>query len=73
MAIDETRTGLESELTQAVDELHTALQLAADASASISALLPKVGAISSLFDELDAVIRSGRQQIGQVGIESQAA
>jgi hypothetical protein len=73
MAIDETRTGLESELTHAVDELQTALQHAADASASIRALLPKVGAIGSLFDELDAVIRTGRQQIGQGGAASEAA
>jgi hypothetical protein len=72
MAFDETRTVLENELTQAVDELQTALQHAGEASASIRALLPKVGAIGSLFDELDAVIRSHRQQIGQTGTESAA-
>jgi hypothetical protein len=73
MAIDETRTGLENELTRAVDDLDTTLRRAADASATIRALLPKVGAINSLFDELDAEIRNGRQQIGHVGVESQAA
>ena len=67
MASDETRTGLENELSAAVGELQIALQQAADASAVIKTLLPKVGAIGSLFDELDAVIRSGRQQIGQAG------
>ncbi|MEK7693716.1 MAG: hypothetical protein AAB349_05935, partial [Chloroflexota bacterium] len=66
MASDDIRIGLESELSKAVEDLHTALQRAADATASIKALLPKVGAIGSLFDELDAVIRSGRQQIGPV-------
>lgn len=66
MASDDTRIGLESELSKAVEDLHTALQRAADATASIKALLPKVGAIGALFDELDAVIRNGRQQIGPV-------
>jgi hypothetical protein len=65
MAMDGPRTELEAELGQAVDDLHAALQRAADATTSIRALLPKVGAIGGLFDELDAVIRSGRQQIGQ--------
>ena len=67
MASEQTRTGLEDEISVAVGELQAALQQAADASAAIKALLPKVGAIGSLFDELDAVIRSGRQQIGQAG------
>ncbi len=67
MASDVTRTGLEDELSAAVGELQIALQHAADASAAIKTLLPKVGAIGSLFDELDAVIRSGRQQISQAG------
>lgn len=61
----ETRTGLEGELSQAIDELHAALQHATDATASIRALLPKVGSIGRMFDELDAVIQSGRQQIGE--------
>jgi len=65
MASETTRTGLEGELSQAIDELHAALQHATDATASIRALLPKVGSISHMFDELDAVIGSGRQQIGE--------
>ncbi len=64
MAIDESRTGLENELSQALGELQISLQQATSASATIQSLLPKIGAIGSLFDELDAVIRSGRQQIG---------
>lgn len=63
MASDGTRTELESELGQAVENLQAALRQAAEATAAIQVLLPKVGAIGSLFDELDAVIRSGRQQI----------
>ena len=62
--MDATGNGLETELAHAVDALHSALQLAADASASIKTLLPKLGAIASLFDQLDAVVRSGREQIG---------
>jgi hypothetical protein len=73
MAMGEPRTELEAELGQAVDELHAALQRAADAATSIKTLLPKVGAISGLFDELDAVIRSGRQQIGQNAAASPTA
>jgi hypothetical protein len=64
MAIDQSRTGLENELSQALGELQTALGQASTATATIQSILPKIGAIGSLFDELDAVIRSGRQQIG---------
>ena len=35
MASDDIRIGLESELSKAVEDLHTALQRAADATASI--------------------------------------
>ena len=72
MAIDESRTGLETELSQALGELQTALAQATTASTTIQSLLPKIGAIGSLFDELDAVIRSGRQQIGSQTAETPA-
>ena len=72
MAIDESRTGFETELSQALGELQTALAQATTASATIQSLLPKIGAIGSLFDELDAVIRSGRQQIGSQTTEQPA-
>jgi hypothetical protein len=55
---------LERELTQAIDALQAALQQASDATASIRALVPRVGAIGTLFTELDAVIRTGREQFG---------
>lgn len=73
MASETTHTGLEGELSQAIDELQTALQQASDATASIRSLLPKVGALGQVFDELDAVIRSGRQQIGESGTATSPA
>jgi hypothetical protein len=72
MAMDEHRTELEAKLGQAVDDLHAALQLAADATMSIKTLLPKVSAIAGMFDELDAVIRSGRQQVGTIALADAA-
>ncbi len=73
MASETTHTGLEGELSQAINELQTALQQASDATSSIRALLPKVGALGQVFDELDAVIRSGRQQIGESGTATSPA
>jgi hypothetical protein len=46
------------------------LQQAADATTSIRA--PKVGTVGHLLDELDATIRSGRQQIGIIRLEGAA-
>lgn len=66
MASNEHRTGLEGDLSQAIDELHEALQHAADATASIQRLLPRVGTITGLFADLDNVIRAGREQAGIV-------
>jgi hypothetical protein len=64
MASNPTHVGLEADLNQAIDELHTALQTAANATDSIKQILPRISAIGSLFDEIDAVVRTGRQQIG---------
>jgi hypothetical protein len=72
MAIDESRIGLETDLSQALGELQTALAQATNASTTIQSLLPKIGAIGSLFDELDSVIRNGRQQIGSQATEAPA-
>jgi hypothetical protein len=57
-------TALEREFSRSIAELQAALQQAADASARIQSLLPRVGTISAVFAELDAVLRSGREQIG---------
>ncbi len=64
MTGNDQHPSLEGELVAALDDLHRALQHAADATASIRTLLPRVSAIGSLFDEIDSVIRGGRQQLG---------
>jgi hypothetical protein len=64
MATNDITTGLEAELNRAIDDLQSALQRAADATSAIRTLVPRVSAIGSLFEELDTVIRSGRQNIG---------
>jgi hypothetical protein len=60
-------TGLERELGEAIDELQAALERAAQAAGSIRELLPRMSAIGSVFDEIDAVVRQGRSQIGATG------
>ena len=67
MSTTDTRTALEREFSESVDELHAALQHAADATARVQSLIPRVGSISSLFAEIEGVIRSGREQIGDGG------
>ena len=64
MTGNDQHPGLEGELTAALDDLHRGLQLAADATASIRALLPRVAALGSIFDGIEGVIRGGRQQLG---------
>lgn len=64
MPTNDTNIGLAGDLTDAIDKLQTALQTASDATATIRTLVPRVAATSSLFDELEAVIRSGRGQLG---------
>ena len=66
-ANNETGTALEREFTNSLGELQAALQQAADATARIQSLIPRVGSISAVFAELDAVIRSGRETIGVMG------
>ncbi len=55
--------GLEQELRQAFDGLHDALQRASDATQALSALAPRVSAISAVFDQIEAAMREGRQQL----------
>lgn len=64
MPINDGNIGLARDLTNAIDDLQTALQSASDATAAIRSLVPRVAANGSLFDELEAVIRAGREQIG---------
>lgn len=56
-------TGLEQELKQAFDGLHDALQRASEATAALSALAPRVRAISEVFDQIEAAVHEGRRHI----------
>ena len=65
---DESRTqGLEQELNAAIDDLRASLQRAGDATATLQRLVPRVSQIGAVFDEIAAVISSGRQQLGTPG------
>lgn len=64
MAKKTTAAGLTGELAQAFDELQQALDRAQHAAASLRDVLPRIGAIGSVFEEIEAVIESGRRQIG---------
>ncbi len=55
------QTGITSDLTDAVDQLHDSLQRATDAAARIRTLLPQVNRIGAMFQELESIIDSGRQ------------
>ena len=64
MPSNDQPTGLDRELTSALDDLHAALQRATEATAAIKGLVPRLAATGSLFDEIEALVRSGRQHIG---------
>ena len=57
-------TNLNAELTQALDELATALTRAAAAADTIRRVAPRLAATGSVFDEIEALVRAGRSQIG---------
>lgn len=64
---DQQTQALEQELTRAIEDLQAALRRAHDASATLQALVPRVAQVSTLFDELAAVINTGRAQLGSTG------
>jgi hypothetical protein len=64
MTNESSTQGLDQELTNALEELRTSLQHAADATASIQRIVPRVTQIGTLFDELASVINTGRAQLG---------
>ena len=64
MSTNDRPTGIDRELTWALQELHAALQRATEATASIKGLVPRLAATGSLFDEIEALVRAGRQHIG---------
>jgi hypothetical protein len=64
MATNESTTALAQDLGEAIDELHAALGRASDAAGRIQGLLPRVGAVNALLDEIESVIQAGRHGIG---------
>jgi hypothetical protein len=63
MAIDRTHT-IEQDLNDSLEELRLALQHAADATASLQRIVPRVAQIGTFFDEIANVVNTGRQQLG---------
>lgn len=64
MPRSESSTDLERELSQALDDLQASLRRASEATAAIKGLLPRLAAAGSLFDEIESLIRAGRERIG---------
>jgi hypothetical protein len=58
----ENTPGLEQELAQALGALESALQSAADSVASIRAMAPRLAASGSVLQEIETLVRTGRQQ-----------
>ena len=72
MSTNDRPTGIDRELTWALDDLHAALQRATEATATIKGLVPRLAATGSLFDEIEALVRAGRQHIGVVDAATEA-
>ncbi len=64
MHATDTNSGISRELGEAIDELHVALQRATEATSQIRALVPRIGALGNLFDDIEAVLQTGRQHLG---------
>jgi len=64
MARQEPTNDLERDLRQALEELQEALERAAEATGAIRSMLPRLAAAGSLFDEIEALVRTGRERIG---------
>jgi hypothetical protein len=73
MARNEPTNGLEHDLTQALEDLEGALGRAAESLEAMRGLLPRITAAGSLFDEIEALVRAGREQIGDASSAAQAA
>jgi hypothetical protein len=61
---DQNNQALEQQLARAIDDLQSALRQAHEAVADLQTLVPRVAQVGALFDELAAVISSGRAQLG---------
>jgi hypothetical protein len=64
MASSDTKTALAQDLSEAITDLQTALQHAGDATARIKNLVPRIGAVNALLDEIESVLQAGRREIG---------
>jgi hypothetical protein len=73
MTTNDASTGIARDLSAAIDELSASLERASGAAATIRALVPKIGAIGSVLDELETLIHSGRRQIGSAPGEGSPA
>jgi hypothetical protein len=73
MTTTDQPTGIDRELAAALDELQTALQRASEAAAALKGLVPRLAATGSLFDEIEALVRAGRQRIGAGDLSTEAA
>lgn len=73
MPTTETTSGIARELGEAIDELQAALHRASEATTQIRALVPRIGTLGNLFDDIEAVLQSGRQQFGAESHSTQAS
>jgi hypothetical protein len=64
MATTDASTGIARDLNAAIDDLNSSLERASAAAATIRTLVPRIGAIGSVLDELETLIQTGRAQIG---------
>lgn len=62
MPVNDTNNGISRELGEAIDDLYAALQQATEATSRVRSLVPRIGALGSLFDDIEAVLQNGRQQ-----------
>lgn len=67
MTASEHANALERDLKHALEDLQSSLTRANDAAGRINALLPRLETIGSVFEEIDAVLRSAREQFGITG------
>jgi hypothetical protein len=65
MATTDPKSALAQDLSEAIDELHGALTRAADAATRLKALVPRVGAVSGMLGEIEALLRGARLEDGE--------
>lgn len=63
MPANDHSAAIEQELTQALDELASALARAGEATAAIRSIVPRFAAAGAVLAEIEALVRSGPSQI----------